>query len=576
MITSAIKLDISVGQFSDKGRKPKNEDFHGLRLPSSGQSKTKGIAAAVADGVSSSEVGQMASGACVVGFLEDYYSTPETWSVQKSAQQILTALNSWLYSQGQRHHHARQGMLTTFSALVMKSTTAHLFHIGDSRIYKLQGAEIEQLTADHQTWISKDKAFLSRAMGADIRLEIDYRRIPLSEQDIFVLTTDGVHNYVSDKIIMQIAHKYAANLETAAREIVQAALANNSPDNATCLLIRIDSLPSQEADEVYRELTELPFPPPLEPGMLLDGYRILREIHASERSQLYLAKDTTAGTQVALKTPSSNYEDDPAYIERFIQEEWIGRRIDNPHVVKIFPPSQHRKFLYHVTEYLEGVTLRQWLHDHPKPNLDEVRRIIEQVAKGLRAFHRLEMLHQDLKPDNVMIDRYGHIKLVDFGSTRVAGISEITTPIERILLLGTKNYCAPEYSKNQPGTNVSDIYSLGVIAYEMLTGQFPYGDMPHAWKEKKFIKLNYIPVTDHNSSIPRWVDGAIRKAVHPDPQQRYAAISEFIYDLSHPNTKFLQADPRPLLERNPVSFWRAMAIILALLHLLWFYLYTHT
>ena len=568
----SARIEITTGQFSDKGLKPVNEDFHGIRLPHPSQMKTKGIAAAIADGVSSSDTGQEASGACVYGFLDDYFSTPESWPVQKSAQQILTALNAWLYSQGSRRNAGR-GLLTTFSALVLKSTTAHIFHVGDSRIYRLQGQELEQLTTDHQIWVSEDKAFLSRALGADLYLDIDYRRLPLLENDVFILTTDGVHGYLDEKTMVRLVHEYAGNLSKAAQEIVRVALANGSPDNATCQILRVEHLPTQNPDDVYQELTELPFPPPLNPGMTLDGYRIVRELHASNRTQLYLAIDIVTGRQVAIKTPSVNYEDDPAYIDRFILEEWVGRRLDSPHVVKVFPPSRPRRFLYHVIEYLEGVTLRQWLHDHPERTLEETRGIVEQIAKGLRAFHRLEMLHQDLKPENVMLDSAGQVKLVDFGSTRVGGIAEIATPIERVNLLGTRNYCAPEYLRNQPGTAASDIYSLGAIAYELLTGRLPYGEMPGDGANPKILRdLRYTPATDYNPAIPKWVDGALRKAAHPDPTQRYGELSEFLHDLRHPNSQLVREDRRPLLERDPLAFWRGLALVLLVLNLMLLYL----
>jgi eukaryotic-like serine/threonine-protein kinase len=221
--------------------------------------------------------------------------------------------------------------------------------------------------------------------------------------------------------------------------------------------------------------------------------------------------------------------------------------------------------------------LRQWLRDHPKRELEEGRRIIEQIGKGLRAFHRLEMLHQDLKPENIMIDFSGHVKLVDFGSTRVGGIAEIATPIKRVDRLGTRNYCAPEYLRNQPGTMASDIYSLGVIAYELLTGHLPYGEMPREGANPKFLRrLRYTPARDHNPAIPGWVDGALLKAVRLDPKQRYAELSEFLHDLRYPNTQLIREDHRPLLERNPVAFWRGLAIILLVVNLILGYLLLHS
>lgn len=570
------KLQINIGQYTERGKKVSNQDFHGFKIPEESLLKTKGIAVAIADGISSSKFGKEASHACVIGFLEDYFSTPETWSVKKSTLQVLTALNSWLYRQGKDNHEEHHGRVSTLSAIVLKSTTAHVIHVGDSRIYRLRGGTLEQLTVDHKTWLSKDSHYLSRAMGADTHLQIDYRKHSLEKGDMFILTTDGVHEYLDREGITRIILDNQNTLDKAAELMVRKALDNQSPDNLTCQILRVVDLPSQDPDEIFQQLTELPFPPELNGGMIIDGYRIIREIHASNRSQLYLAVDSDTGLNVALKTPSVNYEDDPAYIERFTMEEWIGRRIDNPHVIKVYEPTRRRRFLYHITEYLKGITLRQWMYDHPKPALEEVRIVVEQIAKGLRAFHRMEMVHQDLKPENILIDDTGTVKLIDFGSTKVAGIAEIATPVERSNLLGTKNYTAPEYAMNQPGSNRSDIYSLGVITYEMLTGKLPYGEMSSNWKNKNFAgDLNYTPATDYNDAIPDWVNAMLRKAVHPNPDYRYGELSEFLYDLRHPNPFLLYQDYRPLLERNPLAFWRGLSLILLGIIIYLLFLLTH-
>ena len=438
------RLKISIGSFSDKGAKPNNQDSLGVRLGEGPLLQTKGIAAVIADGVSSSEHGAEASSACVLGFLMDYFSTPETWSVKKSVEQICTALNSWLYRQGDGVSAAHRGRVSTLSAVVFKSTTAHIFHIGDSRIYRIREGRLEQLTIDHRTWISTEKSYLSRAMGVDTHLQIDYERVALETGDIFLLSTDGVHDHVTEKELVSIVLASSKNLDKASELIARKALQHNSQDNVSCQLLRVDEIPSQNVDEVHKQLTELPFPPDLNEGLILDGYKVVRELHASNRSQLYLAVDSDTGLQVALKTPSVNYEDDPAYIERFTMEEWVGRRIDNPHVLKVYVPTRRRRFLFHVAEYLPGLTLRQWIRDHPNPELEEVRTIVEQIANGLQAFHRQEMLHQDLKPENIVIGNQGVLKIVDFGSVKVAGIAEIDTPVYRSNLLGTRNYSSPE------------------------------------------------------------------------------------------------------------------------------------
>lgn len=557
-------LRISAGQCSAKGIKDFNEDACGIRIPDASLLVTKGVAAAIADGVSSAEAGREAAETCITGFLSDYYSTSESWTVKSSGQKVLGALNRWLYGRGQTIQGSGQGMLTTFSAMVIKSTTAHLFHVGDTRIHRLRHGELELLTRDHQTWAGKEKAFLSRAMGADLDVDIDYRSVPVEVGDVFLLTTDGVHGHVDSNQLVSQYHTDRDHLERAARNIVTRALGQGSRDNVTCQIIRIEELPNQNEEEFYQHLTERPFPPLLENGHVIDGYKILREIHASKRTQIYLALDTATGGKVVLKTPSVNFDDDAEYIDAFLHEEWAGKRISSPHVLRVLEPKRRRRFLYYLTEYIEGQTLEQWMHDNPQADVRTVRPLIEQIVAGVRAFHRQEMIHQDLKPGNLIIDAHGTVKIVDFGSTRIAGIQEINTPIERGTQLGTYDYAAPEYFEGYPGTNRSDQFSIGVIAYRMLTGKLPYGK---PLSERGLKRARYIPARQINPAIPPWVDAAIEKAVQLNPASRYERMSELVADLSKPNPELLKGE-QPLLERNPIAFWRGLALILLLLSLI--------
>jgi serine/threonine protein kinase len=334
--------------------------------------------------------------------------------------------------------------------------------------------------------------------------------------------------------------------------------------------VQIEELPHRDEHEFYQQFAELPFPPALETGMVLDGYEIIRELHASKRTQVYLALDRETRTRVILKTPSVNYEDDPVYIDSFLHEEWAGRRISNQHVLRVLKPHAKRQCLYYVTEHIEGQTLRQWMRDNRQPSLDAVRKIVQQIAAGVRAFHRLEMIHQDLKPENIMIDANGTVKIIDFGSTKIAGIEEITTPLERHHLLGTLNYTAPEYLQGYAGNNLSDIYSLGVITYEMLTGELPYGKK--ALTPRRLKNARYIPAVQLNPNIPAWLDRALEKATAIARNRRYTLLSEFIHDLAHPNPAFVTRGMEPLIERNPLLVWKGIALLLFLLDLLLLYL----
>jgi len=563
------QLQISVGQHSDKGRKDINQDFYGVYIPEEPQLSSKGIAISLADGISTSDVSQIASETAVAGFLTDYYCTSETWSVKTSAQRVLLATNSWLHSQTRQsifRYEKDKGYVCTFSAMVIKSTTAHIFHVGDTRVYRLRDGALEQLTEDHRLWISQHQNYLSRALGINPQVEFDYIVESVEKGDIFLFSTDGVYEFVSTKDIIKEILEYSDNLENAAKAIVRTAYDNGSDDNLTIQIIRIDTLPESNATEAYRQLTELPFPPAMDARMIFDGFRIIREVHASNRSHVYLAVDGETDTKVIIKTPSVDLRGDPAYLERFLMEEWIARRINDAHVLKAFSPTRKRNFIYTVSEYIEGQTLTQWMIDNPDPDLETVRKIVEQIARGLRAFHRMEMLHQDLRPNNIMIDKTGTVKIIDFGSTQVAGLMENPSPIARYDILGTAQYTAPEYFLGEGGSTRSDLFSLGVITYQMLSGKLPYGT--HVAKARTRAaqrKLKYVSVMDENREIPLWMDEAIRKAVQPRPNDRYAELSEFIFDLRHPNKIFLEKRPPPLIERNPTRFWKSVSFILAVI-----------
>ena len=565
-------LTLSTGQYSDKGRKEINQDFHGLCIPDVPQLQTKGVAIALADGISSSDVSHIASAAAIRSFLDDYYCTSEAWTVKTAAQRVLEATNSWLYAQSRQSEHRYdrdRGYVCTLSALIIKSATAHIFHIGDSRIYRLRGSSLEQLTTDHRIVVSEDTHYLARALGISPQLDIDYQRLGLEEGDVFILATDGVYEFAPAPFIVDTIKEAGRDLDSAARRIAEEAFSKGSADNLTIQIARVDTLPDGTAAEHRQQWLDLPPAPILQPRMLFDGYRIIREIHGNSRSHIYLAEDGDSATQVAIKIPSIDLRGDPAYLERFMLEEWIARRINSAHVLKPSALKRQRSSIYVVTEFIEGQTLAQWMIDNPAPQIETVRGIVEQIAKGLLAFHRMEMLHQDLRPNNIMIDKAGTVKIIDFGATRVAGLIESETTTLQPHILGTAQYTAPEYFLGEAGTPCADLFSLGVITYHMLSGRLPYGaEVAKTRNKAAQRKLKYASVLDDYREIPAWIDPVLAKAVHPDPNKRYQELSEFIYDLRHPNNTLLGKGPPPLIERNPLVFWQVLSFCLSLLVLL--------
>ncbi|MEJ8851309.1 protein kinase domain-containing protein [Variovorax rhizosphaerae] len=558
---------MTLGQHSLPGAEGINQDFHGAMLPQGLARISKGIAVAIADGIGSSRVSQVASAAAVRGFLDDYYATSEAWSVRRAAQRVLGATNSWLHAQTMRsdaRFDKDSGYVCTFSALVLKGRDVHMLHVGDSRIYRVHAHALEQLTEDHRVHLSSAESYLGRALGADSRVEIDYDHWEAEAGEVYLLATDGAYTHLDAEAVHAAVAQASGDFEEAARLLATGAKARGSQDDATVQLLRIDELPAVHAPPLPMQRDKLAISPPLAPRASFEGFTLVRELQVSARSHVHLAVDDATGQQVVLKLPSVDLRDDADYLDRFMLEEWVARRVDSPHVLKASPVDRPRSHLYVAMEYVDGQTLAQWMVDHPRPSLDSVRGIVEQLAMGLQALHRREMLHQDIRPENVMIDRAGTVKIIDLASTHVAGLAEGTGERRALAIAGTLQYTAPEYFIGRGGTVRSELFSLAVIAYRMLTGQLPYGlDAARIRSPADVNRLRYVPVRHFRPELPAWLDAVLQKALHPDPVKRQQAVSELAHDLRAPGPEFMRARPMPLIERNPVRFWQATTVVLA-------------
>jgi serine/threonine protein phosphatase PrpC len=560
----AKSLQVSSGQCTSAGRKTVNQDFHGLLIPAEPQLHTKGIAVAIADGISSSQVSQIASETAVKTFLNDYYCTSDAWSVKTSVLKVLAASNAWLYAQTQNSPYRLdkdKGYLCTFSAIIFKSNTAYVFHCGDARVYRVLGDSLELLTQDHRRVVSEDISYLSRALGMQSRLEMDYLDLAIEPGDTYVLATDGVYEYVSDKTVVQAINANEGDLDALAAHLINEALKAGSSDNLTLQIVRIDDVPDKQRDEVRQLLETLSPPPILAPRIAFEGYTIIRELYISSRSHVFLASDTLTGENVVIKTPSTETRGNREHLETMLLEDWIGRRIDSVNVLRSIAPHSSQRYIYTVTEFIEGKSLSQWMLDNPSPAMNEVRSIIEQIANGLRAIHRLEIVHQDIRPQNIMIDSTGSVKIIDFGAAKVAGLAETYRRNQGVV--GTVQYSAPEYFLGFEGSSRSDLFSLGIIVYQMLSGELPYGnEVSRASTRQAQARLIYKPLSSLRPDLPGWIDYAIHQAVQLQPEKRYQDVSEFFYELKNPNSRYLNKQKPPIIQRNPVLFWQAVSVVL--------------
>jgi serine/threonine protein phosphatase PrpC/predicted Ser/Thr protein kinase len=553
-----MSLQVSLGQHSTAGRKAINQDCYGAYVPKEPELSSKGVVLAVADGISTSMVSQIASETAVKSFLDDYYCTSDAWSVPHAALQVLKAIHNWLYSQNRNGPFSSdpdKGYVCTFSALILKQRHAHLLHVGDSRIYLLRNQQLEQLTRDHRVW-QGSSSFLSQALGAGAIQEPDYRSLPLQQGDLFLLATDGLFEALSQAQLIDVLATQQ-DLSLLALQLTEATLAAGSEDNITLQLVRIDQLPHDSSLPLCLD-QHLPLPPVLQPGDALDGLQVIKPLQQSSRSHVYLVQDKSTEKRLVLKAPSTDLADQPDYLERLMREEWIAKRVNSNHVVRPASINRPHTALYTLFDYVEGQTLKQWQLDHPEPTLEQVRDIIEQLGKGLQALHRSEILHQDIRPDNLMITPQGIVKIIDFGSARLAGLQTDAEAAGDIP--GTALYTAPEYFLGLAGTERSDLYSLAVLTYQLLSGRYPYGPAVARGKSVKAQKkLRY-------QSVPVWLDLTLQKALQVDPNKRYQALSEFLYDLRHPNAEFQK--PLSLIELHPLWFWQCLCVLQGLV-ILW-------
>lgn len=565
MALTSTTLRVRAAQASRAGRKPENEDALGIRLPVDHAQASKGVALALADGVSGAGEGRRAAEVSVQGFLADYYATPETWTVKTSAFRVLAALNRWLYGQGQQYTQMHQGFLTTFAALVLRSQTAHLFHVGDTRIQRLRGNTLEPLTLDHATRVGAEKTYLTRAFGMDWQVEIDYRAVDVQTGDIFLLSTDGVHEFLPIPRLKKMLAEAHTDPDACCEKLLDAAYEAGSDDNISCQILVIDNLAPQDAEDSRLQAAHLPLLPELAPGQILDGLHIDAELHANARSHLYQVTDDITRRVMVLKIPSPQFADDTEQLARFALEDWIGQRIDHPNVVKGWPAPRQRQCLYLLQEYLDGETLAAWAKKNTRPPVQTITGFAAQIIKGLRALHRRETLHQDIKPDNLFLCADGMVKIIDLGSAGVAGLDEGQSRDRP----GAAEYAAPEYALNLPRDPRADQFSLAVTLYELLTGQHPFGDAyTRAQSPADFQRLHYTSACRHNPHVPLWLDAALKKACSFLADDRYAALGEFLMDLESPNPALAPVSARPWLERDPAGFWRSLAITMALIALL--------
>ncbi len=550
----------TVGFASETGPRQQNEDFAGADFGSELPQPRRDIVAAIADGIGGAKGGRVAAETAVRGFLDGFCDLPETMEVRRAAAKVVNSLNRWIFAEGQRNAQTA-GMGCTFTALVLRGRVAHVLHVGDTRVYRLRSDRLACLTTDHvrDTGSTGRSNVLNRALGVETEVRLDYASQPLARHDRFLLCSDGVHGVLTAEGIADILRERSAS-EVSARALVAAALEAGSTDNCTALVVDVVDLPTAESADIGATVMQLPLRPVPIDGETVDGFVLKVLVSDGRYTRLFGAVDEVEGGEVVLKFPKPQVAAAATYRTAFVREAWVGARVHSPWIGRTIElPPGRQTCLYTVMPLYPGELLSTRLARRPAIGLEEGRNIAIKLARGAAALHRAGIIHRDIKPDNVILESGGSLKLIDLGVVRVPGMEDF--PPEDIP--GTLGYMAPEMLAGEPGNEATDIYALGVTMFRTFTGEFPYGNLD-ATSPPRLTRPK--PLSELRPDLPAWLQGVLARAIAIDPAERFRDMNEFAVEMETgpERTPIAIRGPRTLYERAPVRVWQGIAALLAI------------
>jgi serine/threonine protein phosphatase PrpC len=555
--TSGVRA--SAGFASETGPRERNEDFAGAVFGWELPQPRHDIVAAIADGIGGAKGGRIAAETAVRGFLDGFCDQPETMEVRRAAASVITALNGWIYSHGKRDPNLA-GMGCTFTALVLRGRIAHILHVGDTRAYRLGGERLTCLTVDHVRESGAGRStILNRALGVETEVRLDYATQPLARHDRFLLCSDGVYGVLTPDTIADILRDRSGSEDTA-RALVAAALDAGSADNCTALVVDVVELPTIESADIGATINQLPLRPVPIDGETVDGFLLKVLVSDGRYTRLFGATDEVEGGEVVLKFPKPQVATVATYRAAFVREAWVGARVNSPWVGRAIElPPGRQTCLYTVMPLYQGELLETRLARRPSLGLEEGRNIAIKLARGLAALHRAGTIHRDIKPDNVILETGGSLKLIDLGVVRVPGMEDF--PPDDIP--GTPAYMSPEMFAGEPGNEATDIYALGVTMFRAFTGEFPYGNADATSPARRDRPK---ALCDLRPDLPAWLQGALGRAIAINPVERVHDAMEFAVEMETGPARVPVTAPRPLTlyERHPIRFWQGVAALLAL------------
>jgi len=587
-------VKLTFAEHSHTGPRPQNEDFVLFwQSEAEHEKEARGAIALLADGVGGHGNGDVASRLAVTTALDLFRSADAALTTNQLLWRLFNEANLAVYDAGM-HNATATRMATTLTVSLFRHNEVAVGHVGDSRAYLVRRGDIRQLTSDHtyvamqmkMNLISKDEAMsselrgvLTRSIGENPTVRVDYNRAALRDHDTVIQCSDGLHGFLAEHELRDCVNRMPP--DAACDHLVRLAEKRGSQDNISIQIVRVDQVSRvgyyRGSIAYSAPATPAPVTQELEPGALLDErFQITDVISRSAMSAVFKATDLKTGRPVAVKVPLPSLEGDPAAFSRFEREEEIGRALDHTRILRIIgvdPSEKSRPYI--VMELLEGQTLERLMHRvRPLPESDALQ-IVSQVCDGLAYLHSKGVVHRDLKPQNIMLCSDGTLRIMDFGIAKMAASRRMTfggfSPT-----MGTPDYMAPEQVKGQRGDERTDIYSLGAILYEMLTGRVPFeGQNAYMIMNARLLGDPVAPRV-HNPAIRPPVEEIVLHAMARDPDDRYPTAASMKADVDAPDAVVVTGRAERLQAPKPwKNRWRNARIVALsiLVPLILFYLF---
>ncbi|MEO6408127.1 MAG: bifunctional protein-serine/threonine kinase/phosphatase [Burkholderiaceae bacterium] len=558
-----MSVDVEIGHASRRGPRELNEDFAGATR-SAPDDPVQGVIAAIADGVSGGGGGLEAAQTTVMGLLADFFATPATWETSVALDRLIGAQNNWLVAQNRQRDSV--AAMTTLSLLVLQGQTYTVAHVGDTRIWRVVDGQAQLLTHDHAYSHPDLRSRLTRAVGLDELLHVDYQQGELRPGDCFVLTSDGVHGALRPARIAALAAQGSA--DAASEALVEAALAAGSRDNATALVVRVLGLDAARLEDETARTRGLPALPKKRIGDRVDGYTITALVADTGVHRLYQARDQRSQELVALKTLHESRAGDSEERAMLAHEAWLSQRVterDGRGFVRC-RDAAGATALYTVYDWHGGQTLEQMLAAGRRFGVAEVVAAAAEIGRALGRLHRQGVVHRDVKPANLHLGDDGQWRLLDLG----VALSGREGAAARELHAGTPSYINPEQWEGAAPAAASDLFALGVTLYRWLGGRLPYGEIEPYQRAR--YRRDPQALSRLRPDVPMWLDHLVRKAVALDARQRFETAEEFLLALERGASRMLGPPATTALaDRNPAALWMIGCAVSLLLNALLIY-----